>query len=115
MEQDMDAGESRIYIKLIGRGEPLVFLHGGPGSEHHYFLPQMEELADHFELVFYDQTGCGKSDPVNEYSMEKEIEVLEKVRRELGFEKIHLFGESWGLCLLWCMHLPIRNVSGGFY
>ncbi|MDF2082755.1 hypothetical protein [Bacillus pseudomycoides] len=24
---------------LVGEGEPIVFLHGGPGSEHRFFYP----------------------------------------------------------------------------
>src|SRR5215218_3948220 len=43
-------------------GSPiLLVLHGGPGAHHDYLLPQLLELADHYELVFYDQRGGGQS------------------------------------------------------
>ncbi|NRD80922.1 alpha/beta fold hydrolase [Bacillus sp. BRMEA1] len=100
----------QLYVNLIGEGEPIVFLHGGPGSEHRFFLPYMTPLSNKFKLVFYDQRGCGKSDlsQNNEYSMKNEIENLESLRIKLGFEKINLFGESWGtmLALLYATTYP---------
>ena len=38
---------------------------------------------------FYDQTGCGESDESknNQYSMRDEVENLETLRVQLGFEK----------------------------
>src|SRR5215216_4138507 len=39
----------------------LLVLHGGPGADHRYLLPQMLELDDEHELVFYDQRGGGQS------------------------------------------------------
>ena len=42
--------------------DPLLCLHGGPGSTHNYFAP-LERLAeDGREVVLYDQLGCGHSD-----------------------------------------------------
>ena len=40
---------------------PLLVLHGGPGAHHDYLLPQFLDLADEYELVFYDQRGGGRS------------------------------------------------------
>ena len=31
-----------LFYTSIGEGEPIVLLHGGPGLDHSYFLPQME-------------------------------------------------------------------------
>src|SRR5689334_20667349 len=42
--------------------KPILVLHGGPGAEHDYLLPQMLGLAaPDRALVFYDQRGGGKS------------------------------------------------------
>jgi proline iminopeptidase len=38
-----------------------IVLHGGPGAHHDYLLPQMLELANDRDLVFYDQRGGGQS------------------------------------------------------
>lgn len=102
----------QLYVNLIGEGEPIVFLHGGPGSEHRFFLPHMIPLSKEFQLVFYDQRGCGKSDlsENNQYSMKNEVENLEALRIKFGFEKMNLFGESWGsmLALLYATTYPER-------
>lgn len=102
----------RLHVNLIGEGEPIVFLHGGPGSEHRFFLPHMLPLSKKFRLVLYDQRGCGKSDVSenNQYSMKNEVENLEALRIQLGFEKMNLFGESWGsmLALLYATTYPER-------
>ena len=43
-------------------GIPLLCLHGGPGSTHHYFKPLEELASDGRRVVVYDQLGCGSSD-----------------------------------------------------
>lgn len=102
----------QLFVNLIGEGEPIVFLHGGPGSEHRFFLPHMVPLSKEFKLVFYDQRGCGKSDlsENSQYSMKNEVENLEALRIQLGFEKMNIFGESWGsmLALLYATTYPER-------
>lgn len=99
-----------LHIKTVGRGEPIVFLHGEPGSEHRFFLPHVLPLARSYQLIFYDQKGCGRSAPNtnDEYSMKDEVNTLELLREELNLEKINIFGESWGsmLALLYATSFP---------
>lgn len=83
-------------------GIPLLCLHGGPGSTHHYFEP-LEELADGGRrVVLYDQLGCGASDRPDEpalWTLELFLEELQAVRDGLGLDRIHLLGTSWGSML----------------
>lgn len=99
-----------IFRKRMGSGTPIVFLHGGPGGEHRYFLPHLEGLSDTFELIFYDQRGCGQSEEdVNQnYSFEEEVETLEELRKSMGLDHLNLVGESWGsmLALLYASKYP---------
>jgi proline-specific peptidase len=76
---------------------PLLALHGGPGSTHNYFGP-LEGLASERPVVLYDQIGCGKSDrPTDiEWNVDVFREEVEAVRDQLGLERIHLLGTSWG-------------------
>jgi len=53
-EGSIDIQGYRHYFKEMGSGETLIFLHGGPGIAHDYFLPYVEPLADGFRLLFYD-------------------------------------------------------------
>lgn len=106
----LDIRGLKIFVNLIGNGDPLVFLHGGPGGEHRFFLPHLQGLSDEFQLVFYDQRGCGQSQTsVNDdYSLFEEVETLEELRKSLGIVKLNLIGESWGsmLALLYATKYP---------
>jgi proline iminopeptidase len=88
-----------IYYKAIGKGEPLVILHGGPGASHEYFLPYLLPLARTNRLIFIDERGSGKSEKlenVSNYTVEAMVEDVEAVRVALGLGKINLLGHSCG-------------------
>ncbi len=76
----------------------LVVLHGGPGADHRYLLPQMLELARDYELVFYDQRGGGRSpsDDRSPISWRTHVEDLDRLVDELGLTPLSLVGYSWG-------------------
>jgi proline-specific peptidase len=76
-----------------------LILHGGPGVPHDY-LENLEALAsDTQRVIFYDQLGCGRSDQPDDTSLwrvERFVEELATVRRELGLDRVHILGQSWG-------------------
>ena len=78
-------------------GFPLLCLHGGPGSTHHYFAP-LQRLADERPVVLYDQLGCGESErPASvDWNLGLFLEELDAVRDALDLERVHLLGTSWG-------------------
>ena len=80
---------------------PVLVLHGGPGAHHDYLLPQMLELADERELVFYDQRGGGqsKTDDREPITWRTHVEDLDRVVGELGLEPLTIVGYSWGALL----------------
>ena len=91
----------RTWYRVVGDrasgAAPLLALHGGPGSTHNYFAP-LERLGDERQVVLYDQIGCGNSDrPTDvEWSVEVFRNEVDAVRDQLGLERIHLLGTSWG-------------------
>jgi proline-specific peptidase len=91
----------RTWYRFVGELNtpvtPLLALHGGPGSTHNYFGP-LEGLAAERPVVLYDQIGCGKSDRPEEIGWSVEVfrDELAAVRDQLGLERIHLLGTSWG-------------------
>jgi proline iminopeptidase len=95
----VDAHGEMIYYEMIGRGAPLVIVHGGPGASHDYFLPYLLPLARHNQLVFIDERGSGRSqklaDPAG-YTVENMVEDVEAVRQALSLGKITLLGHSYG-------------------
>ena len=115
----------KLYYARYGKGNKykLLTLHGGPGGTHHYLLPLAELASRGFDVVFYDQFGCGRSDDPrkeSDYSLEYAVEEVEGVRNALfGNEKVHLFGSSWGgmLALAYSLkyqdHLKSVTTSSG--
>jgi proline-specific peptidase len=97
-------GQYRVWYRVVGGGAdheniPLLTLHGGPGVPHDYIL-DMEALAsDTRRVIFYDQLGCGLSDqPHNPalWTIERSVEEIGIVRRQLGLDHVHLWGQSFG-------------------
>jgi L-proline amide hydrolase len=87
----------RVAGELRSGATPLLALHGGPGSTHHYFAP-LEQLSAERPVVVYDQIGCGGSDRPEDidWSIDVFREEVDAVRTRLGLERIHLLGTSWG-------------------
>ena len=95
----MDTGSAVIYYKTIGRGRPLLLLHGGPGSTHDYFLPWVLPLARDRQLVLIDERGSGQSQRLEDhrqYNLETMAADVEAVRVALGLGQIDLLGHSFG-------------------
>lgn len=89
----------KLFYEIEGQGDTLVIIHGGPGLDHTYLLPQLGELSDEFTLIFYDQRGTGKSECVIDsisITLDNFIDDLENLRKELKLEKMNLLGHSWG-------------------
>src|SRR2546426_6645700 len=95
----VDANGVMIYYRILGRGEPLLIVHGGPGASHDYFLPYLLPLAHHHKLVFIDERGSGRSQKLEDlsgYTVENMVEDVEAVRIALRLGKITLLGHSYG-------------------
>ncbi|HSC91379.1 MAG TPA: alpha/beta fold hydrolase [Gaiellaceae bacterium] len=99
MEGFLERPVGRTWYRVTGeRGRaPLLCLHGGPGSTHHYFAP-LERLADERQIVLYDQLGCGRSDRPEDvgWRLAVFLDELDALREHLGLERVHLLGTSWG-------------------
>ena len=95
----VDAHGVMLYYKTLGKGAPLVIVHGGPGASHDYFLPYLLPLARTNRLVFIDERGSGRSsklEDVSQYTVLNMVEDVEAVRVALHLGKISLLGHSYG-------------------
>lgn len=92
--------DANIFYKVIGEGEPIIFLHGGPGLAHDYFLPHFLQLSDmEYKKIFFDQRGGGKSaEPfiLESINLENIVDDIDKLRKKLNLEKISILGHSFG-------------------
>ncbi|WP_433779607.1 alpha/beta fold hydrolase [Flavobacterium anhuiense] len=88
-----------LFLKVNGKGEVCIFVHGGPGA----WSKSFEEfggnaLEDELTMCYYDQRGCGRSgSPAdNNYSMDRMIDDIEEIRTHLKTDKIFVIGHSFG-------------------
>lgn len=92
-----------LYVEQVGNpnGQPVVFLHGGPGAgisswQRRFFDPE------HFHIILFDQRGAGKSTPhacLEENTTWDLVGDIEKIREHLNIQKWIVFGGSWGSTL----------------
>ena len=93
------AGGARIFFKTLGKGLPLLLLHGGPGADHSDFLPHLQPLARKFQLVLVDQRGSGRSErltDVTRYTLDYMVKDLERLRAHLRLKQWVVLGHSFG-------------------
>lgn len=89
----------RIYYKTLGKGIPLLLLHGGPGADHSDFLPALEPLARHCRLILIDERGSGRSERLTDpkgYTLDAMVEDIERLRKHLKLERLVVLGHSFG-------------------
>lgn len=86
-----------LFVDVVGRGEPLVLMHGGPSADL-WTLGGFRRLADQFTLVFYDHRCNGRSTgvPVSSMTWDNLVEDAEALREYLGFESWSVLGHSFG-------------------
>ena len=106
-----------IYWERCGnpKGLSVLIVHGGPGGGsspvyRRYFDPNK------FNIVQFDQRGCGRSTPhseLKENSTHHLIEDIEKLRQFLNIKSWHVFGGSWGstLSLIYAIQHPEKVLT----
>lgn len=93
---------------------PIVCVHGGPGGESQpkHVLP-LFNLRTH-RVILYDQRGCGRSggDLTNNTPFTA-VDDLDHVRKHYGYDKVTLFGGSYGtaVVLLYLLKHPNHVAS----
>jgi proline iminopeptidase len=103
-----------MYWEISGNpeGQPVVFLHGGPGagasSDHRRFFD-----PTHYRIIVYDQRGAGRSRPfgeTRENTTQHLVADLERLRAHLDVDRWQVFGGSWGssLALAYAQTYPDR-------
>ena len=95
------AGGVRLFYRVAGRnGDPIVFLHGGPGGGINIGGYDMEPLAARgHRLLMFDQRGAGRSEIITDATklrIEDFVQDVEAFREEFGLAKFGLIGLSWG-------------------
>lgn len=110
-----------VPLYWVRYGDPtrptLVLLHGGPGADHRYLLPQMLHLAQDHDLLLYDQRGGGRSRTADNtpVTWRDHVDDLAAICREQGIARSSLVGYSWGglLAMLYAIEAVRARGEGG--
>ena len=91
---------AKLWVVTVGKGEPLIIIPGGPGGNHYpYRVFDSLTVKANIQVIYFDAFGRGKSDTakdVKEYSLERDIEDIEGLRKALHLDKLNVLGHSYG-------------------
>ncbi len=94
---------ARIYVTELGQGDPVIFLHGGPGNDFNYIVDALRPHVNNNRFILFDQRGSllspVKAEDVSSITIDKLVEDLEVLRQSTGQEQLTLFGHSFGALL----------------
>lgn len=89
----------KLFVKRSGKGRPVLFIHGGPGSTAYYFEQEGGTVFEKdVEMIYMDQRGCGRSSfaPNGDYSLERVTRDFDEVRKALGIKTWAVMPHSFG-------------------
>lgn len=112
-ETRVPAGGASLYARVIGRGQPVIVLHGGPDFDQAYLLPDLDQLSDSYRLIYYDQRGRGKSAEgvrPEDVTLASDLDDIDRVRQHFRLNTPVLLGHSFGavLALEYALRHPTR-------
>jgi pimeloyl-ACP methyl ester carboxylesterase len=85
-----------VHYEVIGRGRPIVFLHGWVGSWR-YWVPAMQTASTTFRAYSLDLWGFGDTahDP-ERYPLERQVTLIKQFLGEMGIGKVAFVGHGLG-------------------
>lgn len=92
----MLAGKNKIHYQTIGKGDPLVLLHGYQ-TDSRLWQSAVPFLKDHFKLILPDFPGHGASTIDRKlHDMGSLAEVVQKICLSNGYLSVSIAGHSMG-------------------
>jgi pimeloyl-ACP methyl ester carboxylesterase len=88
--------EKMVHYEVLGRGRPIIFLHGWVGSWR-YWVPTMQTAAMSFRAYAIDLWGFGDSakEPAY-YSLEQQASLVDRFLQVMGIGKVAIIGHGLG-------------------
>jgi pimeloyl-ACP methyl ester carboxylesterase len=85
-----------VHYEVLGRGRPVIFLHGWLGSWRYWF-PTMEVVAEQFRTYSFDFWGFGDSQrKQTRESIQAYSDQITRFIDALGIDRVMLVGHSMG-------------------
>ena len=97
-EKTINYQSSKIFYRVIGKGNPVVLQHGF-GEDGDIWVHQIEALKNYYKLIIPDLPGSGKSDLIADMSIEGMAEAIKEIIiQEIAAptEQVCVIGHSMG-------------------
>ncbi len=90
------ANDIDIYYEVHGAGDPLVLI-SGLGYDHWMWHRMAPGLAEHFQVIVFDNRGVGKTDkPTGPYTAQMLADDAAGLMEALGLSSAAVMGHSMG-------------------
>ncbi|WP_373089088.1 alpha/beta fold hydrolase [Sneathiella sp.] len=87
----------RLHYLSIGKGEPIILLHGYAETSH-MWVPLMTELAKTHQVIAPDLRGAGDSEaPQDGYTKAMLAQDVHALAQKLGYKSVEIVGHDIGL------------------
>jgi proline-specific peptidase len=100
----------RLFYEIIGKGRPLVLIHGAWAS-HEWWRWQVSELARSYQVISPDVRGHGQSSPLKSaYTVNGFAKDLALLLQSTGIHEAVLVGWSMGgiISIQYCLNYPSK-------
>lgn len=99
----VNIGDADLTVRYKkGEGTPVIFVHGS-WDDHHSWMQVAESLHRYINnpIILYDRRGHSASSPdIGQGSVSQDMSDLVLLTLQLGFEKAHFIGHSYGANIL---------------
>lgn len=93
---NIQINDANFYYELHGQGHPLVLI-SGYASDHTSWLPLLDKLSKHFQVLIFDNRGVGQTRDANiALSAELMAQDVVMLCDQLGLHQPHIIGRSMG-------------------
>ena len=95
MNKEIQITGKKISYRVIGEGNPVMLVHGF-GEDGTVWNNQVDFLKDKFRIIIPDLPGSGKSELIENSSLEDMAEVLHQIIHEEDIDHCVMIGHSMG-------------------
>lgn len=90
------AADGMLAGWVVGEGQPVLLLHGGPGLRHDYMEAVADELQTGYRVASFQQRGLAPSTLEGPFMIPQAIDDVVSVLDALEWPRALLVGHSWG-------------------
>ena len=112
LENEITIGGKKIYYRSFGKGQVVILVHGF-GEDGSVWQNQIDTLKD-FHVIIPDIPGSGKSEMIDDMSMEGLAQWVYELLKHLVIENCVIIGHSMGGYITLAFAEKYRELLKGF-